>query len=305
MKEFRSILCPVDFSAQSAHALRHAAALADLSGARLTVAWAADPLLEQAAAQFALDPHHEQAFTDLREFVTATLPQGTTRQPEPDIVVVVGRPDEEIARLARHHHAGLVVMGTQGLSGYRKKLLGSTTERVLRHATVPVLAVRRSEERSVLGEGDRPTLDVGSVIVAIDLGSDSTALAAFGASLARTVGATPVFVHAVAQDSAPARWRRAAEARQQVALDTAREEMNRLTASTAAAGAECVVAAGNPAEEIAGLADERQAGLIVMGLIGGSGQIGARPGSIAYRVLLLAATSVLVVPPQALAAPAS
>ena len=302
MKQFGSILCPVDFSDHSAHALRHAAALADLTGARLTVAWVADPLLEMAVTEYVLDPGHEKAFADLREFVTAAVPHGTRQDPTPAIVMAVGPPETEIAKLAGEHRADLVVMGTQGLSGYRKKLLGSTTERVLRHATVPVLAVRLSEDGRTVLSGDRPNLDVGTVVVAIDLGKESPALAGFGAALAQLLKARPVFVHAVGQDSAPARWRRAVEARQQMSLESAHEELARLTAAAGGAAAECVVTAGNPAEEIAALAEARQAGLIVMGLIGGSGRLGARPGSIAYRVLLLAATSVLVVPPNALTA---
>jgi nucleotide-binding universal stress UspA family protein len=300
MRPFGSILCPVDFSAHAGHALRHAAALAGLTGARLTVAWVADPLLERVATEYVLDPDHQQAFADLGEFVTATLPPGTRQGPEPKLVMAVGQPETEIARIAAENQADLVVMGTQGLSGYRKKLLGSTTERVLRHATVPVLAVRLSEGRTVLRNGDRPGLDVGTVVIAIDLGTDSPALAEFGAGLAQLLQAPAVFVHAVPQASAPARWRQAVEARQQSSLESAREELSRLTATAGITAAECVVAAGNPAEEIAGLAEARQAGLIVMGLIGGPGRLGARPGSIAYRVLLLAATSVLVVPPNAL-----
>ena len=46
---FRSILCPVDFSALSKVALQHAAAFAKRSGGRLTVLYVSDPLLTAAA----------------------------------------------------------------------------------------------------------------------------------------------------------------------------------------------------------------------------------------------------------------
>jgi nucleotide-binding universal stress UspA family protein len=58
-----------------------------------------------------------------------------------------------------------------------------------------------------------------------------------------------------------------------------------------------VVSLGRPAESIAMIAEERQAGLIVMGLASSKGALAPRPGSIAYRVLSLAKVPVLVVPP--------
>ncbi len=302
MLAFRSILCPVDFSAHAAHALRHAAALAGLARARLTVAWVTDPLLAQAAVVYVLDPHGEQARADLREFVAATLPIGAPWLPEPQLVITVGKPEEEILKIARQQSADLIVMGTHGLSGYRKMFFGSTTERVLRHATTPVLAVPVSDGPTLLLNAEQPRLEVGAVVVAIDLGEGSTALAAFGAGLARALGATPVFVHVVARDSAPAGWQPAVESHHRSALDRAREELTRLGTQTSDGTAEIVVSPGHPAEEIAALATARRAGLIVMGLTGQTGLFGARPGSIAYRVLLLTPTSVLVVPPATLQA---
>ena len=64
---------------------------------------------------------------------------------------------------------------------------------------------------------------------------------------------------------------------------------------------ETVVKAGRPAEVIARFAEERGAGLIVMGLTGDQGAFGRRPGSIAYHVLCSANVPVLVVPPSATA----
>lgn len=295
MFPFRSILCPVDFSEHSAHALRHAATLAGLAGAKLTVAWITDPLLAQAAAVYVLDPHGDQARADLREFVAQTLPIGAPWLPEPQLVLTVGASDQEILKIARDQHADVIVMGTHGLSGYRKMFFGSTTERVLRQTTTPVLAVPIAAGAPVLS-ADAPRLEVGTIVVAIDLSEGSQALAGLGVGLALSLGARPLFVHVVPPDSAPARWRPAVEAHQRSALDDAREELSRLATKTSDSPIETVVAPGNPAEEIAALAMTRRAGLIVMGLIGRR-VLGARPGSIAYRVLVLAPTPVLVVPP--------
>ena len=53
-----------------------------------------------------------------------------------------GRPYEEICKLAREIAADLIVMPTRGYSGLKRVLLGSTTERVIRHAPCPVLVLR-------------------------------------------------------------------------------------------------------------------------------------------------------------------
>lgn len=297
MLPFRSILCPVDFSAHAAEALRYAAALASMSGARLTVAWITDPLLAQAAVVYTLDPHGEQARADLRDFVAKSLTPGTGARTEPELVLTVGKADREILKIARAQHADLIVMGTHGLSGYRKLFFGSTTERVLRHTTTPVLAVPLDGDAAVLAAA--PPLEMASVVIALDLGPTSAPLAAFGVTLATALKARPVLLHVVSAEGAPSRWQPALEAHQRSAQDQARTELSQI-ARAAGHVAETVVSPGHPAEEIAGLARTRDAGLIVMGLAGQSGLLDARPGSIAYRVLILTPTPVLVVPPAAL-----
>jgi nucleotide-binding universal stress UspA family protein len=59
---------------------------------------------------------------------------------------------------------------------------------------------------------------------------------------------------------------------------------------------EALVAYGDPAEEIAKLARDRDAGLIVIGLHA-STLLGPRMGSVTYRVLCLTSTLVLALPP--------
>jgi len=53
-----------------------------------------------------------------------------------------GVPEDEIIGYAEEAGVDAIVMGTHGRRGLRRYVLGSTTERVLRRAPVPVLAVR-------------------------------------------------------------------------------------------------------------------------------------------------------------------
>jgi nucleotide-binding universal stress UspA family protein len=57
-----------------------------------------------------------------------------------------GTPHAEIVHLAGKHGADLIVMATQGRGFISHAILGSTTERVIRAAPCPVLAIRSGAE---------------------------------------------------------------------------------------------------------------------------------------------------------------
>ena len=59
----------------------------------------------------------------------------------------LGRPAEQIANLSEELGAGVVVVGSRGLSALRRALLGSVSNSVVRHAPCPVFVVRGDEER--------------------------------------------------------------------------------------------------------------------------------------------------------------
>ncbi|MCD4808116.1 MAG: universal stress protein [Methanococcoides sp.] len=57
-------------------------------------------------------------------------------------VLLIGRPAEEIIDYAEKNDIDLIVMGTLGLTGVKRFLIGSVAENVVRHSKVPVLVVR-------------------------------------------------------------------------------------------------------------------------------------------------------------------
>ena len=58
-----------------------------------------------------------------------------------ETVLRVGTPWEQILRASKEQETGLIVMGSRGLHGLPRALLGSTAERVVRHSPVPVMTL--------------------------------------------------------------------------------------------------------------------------------------------------------------------
>jgi universal stress protein A len=155
---FRSILCPVDFSANSEAALRYAAMLARLSDAHLIVLYVDDPILAVAAASRrdarVLVASRE---ADLRRFVTRAL-RGTTPPVQTTLLTLAGKPAREIGRAAQRHCCDLIVMGYRGIGRASRLLFGSTTEAVVRASAIPVVAVPPARRAVRLPGANRPRL---------------------------------------------------------------------------------------------------------------------------------------------------
>lgn len=292
---FSSVLCPIDFSDQSTRALRYATALAGHAGGRLTVIHVAHPLLVEAAAAGAdVSAVTREIHGELRTAVAQVTSETASWGPQIETKVTTGDAAEDIVRYASDQGASLIVMGTHGLTGYRKLLLGSVAERVLRSAPVPVLVVPEMEgDRLTFGQ-EGPSFGFERVLAPCDFSQRSSSDAGVAREVAATFGVPLMLLHVAEELSASSRWRESldAESRRQIARAKIRldELATGLGTDTPVA---TVVTAGSPADAIATVAAEHNVGLIVMGLSGDAGPFGSRPGTTAYRVLATAATPVL------------
>ena len=139
-RRFRLILAAVDFSPQSAHALRYAVAMAHACGGRVIAVHAIDPLLEAAAARaYAERPLLGDAKQELARFARKTLGPDAAAGLEP--VVVIGPPCQAIIAEAVRRRPDVVVVGTNARGGVPKMFFGSTTEALLRRYHGAVLVV--------------------------------------------------------------------------------------------------------------------------------------------------------------------
>jgi nucleotide-binding universal stress UspA family protein len=115
--------------------------MAAKSGGRLTVLFVEDPLLFAAASAHDVPRARADLLRKVRNFVNNTLWPSRGDDEGLACEIAVGNPATEIQRTAKRLGSNLIVMGSHGLTGAMRMLLGSTTEKVLRRAHVPVLAI--------------------------------------------------------------------------------------------------------------------------------------------------------------------
>lgn len=293
----RAILCPVDFSDASRGALRFAAAISQHFGTRLVVITVDDPLLTEAAAmQSSSRAVHEESVAALKAFVDETI---DVRHPSRNLkyVVEVGEPARVISEAVSAHGVELIVMSSHGLTGFRKMFFGSTTERVLRDAAVPVLVTRADVGRYGPSTLEEAAHQIKRVLVPVLLPALNTTPLTVATAIARTLDIPQLLLHVVE----PLRVRHPRAEGLIPGIERERREraessLDALAASVGAPAPETLIAYGEPSEEIVKVAHDRGIGLVVMGLTG-SRASGNRIGSVTYRVLSAAPCPVLALPP--------
>jgi universal stress protein A len=291
-----AILCPVDFSDASRGALRYARAIAQHFGSRLVILAVEDPMLTEAidlGTGVIWDP--EATRRELAHFASGVLHGNPLRTGEVEYVVAVGKPAKQILHTAQEEACDLIVMSTHGLTGVRKLFFGSTTERVLRETTIPVLATPPADDGPItLREIPHA---VGRILVPLDLTDASVHQIQIARGLAEALQVPLIATHVVEPVRSPLTARLHLPSIEVERRTRAEDRLHELLAAAPQTRRpEALIAYGDPAEEIAKIARDRQAGLIVVGLHG-SPVLGPRMGSVTYRVLCLAPVLVLALPP--------
>jgi nucleotide-binding universal stress UspA family protein len=134
------ILVGYDGSEAAQHAFRHALEMARRYEARLVVASVvrvpeSGLLTEVEGVVDVAEVQMEPVFAELRTRAgEAGVPLETR--------LVVGHPAEQLVHLAQVEGVDLIILGSRGLSGVKRWMLGSVSERVLRYAHCPVTIIR-------------------------------------------------------------------------------------------------------------------------------------------------------------------
>jgi nucleotide-binding universal stress UspA family protein len=181
------ILCPVDFSEASKHAIDHSVVLAGYYKSQIAALHVLTPLsLTVAGAGTSSEEASE--IERVRRLTTEAFAVATANTIEVDVLVDVGQPATLIVERAARLPADLIVMGTHGTTGFQHLVLGSITEKVLRYATCPVLTVPpRAHARS--------QLPFTHLLCAVDFSDASLDAVRSALSLSRESGAALTLLH--------------------------------------------------------------------------------------------------------------
>ncbi|MCU0711390.1 MAG: universal stress protein [Pirellula sp.] len=134
--KLNTILCPVDYSSGSEHAIEVASRIATPSQSKVIILTVSDPSKEDGDAN------------SMAELFTKNTRSKFLDQIFEDRGVLVehlnlrGNPTEVIITIATSKHADVIVMGTHGRTGWTKVFMGSVAQEVMKKAHCPVITVR-------------------------------------------------------------------------------------------------------------------------------------------------------------------
>jgi nucleotide-binding universal stress UspA family protein len=292
MTQLRTLIAATDLSAPARHAAARAGRIARACGARLVL----------------LHVVNQGTLTELREMLGAGAPAveerllaqgreelgrlaGDTASNlgiEPHPTVASGPVAGAISERADAEAADLLVVGARGESYLRRRLLGSTAERLLRRTVRPILVVKQT-----------PILDYRRVLVPVDFSAWSAASIALARALAP--GAELVLLHAF---NVPFEGKlRYAGVDEQTVADyrgaARREALGRLRTLAIQAGLEAgsvrmLAQLGDPSTRVLEAEQEFDCDLIVLGKHGRGAMEELLLGSVTKQVLAESACDVVV-----------
>lgn len=210
MLEIKLILCPVDFSEFSIRAYHYALSLAEHYRAKLVAQHIVElsryPHAEYVASQ---GDHaefcralHQGGKERLREF----MEKDTHDEIQLDLVVHEGAAADSILSFAQAGKADLIVMGTHGRPGFDRLVFGSVTDRVMRTAPCPVLAISKPPHDSTApGDERRHVHHLSRILLWTDFSKNAERALNYAISVTAEYDAELTLLHVLEEVPSPAK----------------------------------------------------------------------------------------------------
>jgi nucleotide-binding universal stress UspA family protein len=193
MRKIKNILCPVDFFPASIAAANYAARLAARNKARLYLLHVMSPVVIPDRYEYPL-PYMPQLMKSIRQASAQQMEKIESRLKRTGIIVSsrlrLGDVYDQIEREIKSLKPDLAVMGTHGRHGLKRWLLGSTTEKLVRHSPVPLLILSSERDRSLIPHFRR-------IVLATDLSEGTTDALAFALLLVQKDESKITLLHVV------------------------------------------------------------------------------------------------------------
>lgn len=296
------ILVATDYSPSSKLALDFACSIANKFGADLHLLHVVvEPLPMVVPEGVWLEP--ESVLAALARNAKIALTENTKGlQLEPNVHVIrevkIGYPSDEIQKYAVEQKMDLIVIGTQGHRGLSRILLGSVAEKTVRIAKCPVMTIHASQPRED-GEGIASLIPFRRILVATDFSPPAGRARDLGCAIASKYGAElhvlNIVVEPLPLPGPHGTWIRPEEATPAYvdsALRSLAEEVKEVELEPGLVVVRAVKV-GYPVEAIQQYVADHQIDLIVLGTQGHGGLSHLLLGSIAEKIVRLAACPVL------------
>jgi nucleotide-binding universal stress UspA family protein len=283
MIAINAVLCPVDFSVFSQHALQHAVQLARWFDSTLTVLHVypppaapppvlfgglPGPLPPEPYPALTVSPEavHDDVLAQLTKFAATVDTTGVQLR----LTARTGTAVRGILDEAAASHSDLIVLGTHGHGGFERWMLGSITEKVLRKASCPVLTIP-----APAAEPAASALQMFKrILCPMDFSDSSLKALEYATALAKESDADLLLMHVIEALADLTHWQQPVNP---AIVEYLRlSEQNALTRMRAVLPADArawcrpqeVLVTGKPCEEILRVAREQDVHLIVMGVYG-------------------------------------
>jgi nucleotide-binding universal stress UspA family protein len=289
MIQIKNILCPVDFFPASLKAYEYALKLAANYRAGVFALHVVSPLVPT-AYDFPLNmSEYTGALQKNSRMELAKLGRKAEKAHVPfRSDAVIGSIDSEIHKALKKTKADFVVMGTHGLRGFQRWILGSEADRMLRTCPVPLLTMNASNGARIV-----PPV-IRSILVTTDFSDGTTEALKYAFSFAQECQAKITLLHVVDQVTVESSPKSSLPT-----IDAIRRQLEKLVPAEARPWCDVKtrVEVGIPYSTISAVQKSEKADLLVMNIHGKRLIDRALLGSTAERVVRSAQCPVLLIPP--------
>jgi nucleotide-binding universal stress UspA family protein len=150
-KVLRKILIATDGSETAKKAAEFGVQIAGLSGAKVYAVFVIDttPYYSIPLDQIWSKEVYEQLEKMGSEITLDVEKTAKIAGLEAESVVLKGNPAEMIVNFAEEQNVDMIIVGAHGMGGFERLVIGSVSEKIVRHSKSPVLVVREWKEKNM------------------------------------------------------------------------------------------------------------------------------------------------------------
>lgn len=145
-RDFKTILCPTDFSEESYRAIEYGLRFAKAADGTLILAH----VIHVPSGELYQPDGHVLSFEEAKQRTMILLEELRAKRlqnyPKYELLVDIGDPHDVLVSIATQHKADLIVIATHGRSSLQHLVMGSVAEKIIRHAPCPLFVVRRGAD---------------------------------------------------------------------------------------------------------------------------------------------------------------